>query len=79
MLVPSSWQVQDARSALRTIDSIPLYYLCSYIDKPGILTPIFYGISGVYICIVQLLLPVPFHSVPDFIPSPTKAGGVALP
>ena len=35
-----------------------------YIDKPGILTPIFHSISGVHVNIVQQLLPVPFRSVP---------------
>ena len=37
-----------------------------YID---ILTPIFHRISGVHIRIVHQLLPVPFRSVPGFIPS----------
>ena len=40
-----------------------------YIDKPGILTPLFHSISGVHVRIVQQLLPVPFCSVPGFIPS----------
>ena len=50
VLVPSSWQVQDARSALRTLIS---------------LTPIFCSISGVHVRIVQQLLLVPFRSVPE--------------
>ena len=37
-----------------------------YIDKPGILTPIFRSISGVHVRIVQQLLPVPFHCIPGF-------------
>ena len=32
-----------------------------YIDKRGILTPIFHSISGVHVRIVQQLLPVPFR------------------
>ena len=37
-----------------------------YIDKPGILTPIFRSISGVHVRIVQQFR---FRSVPGFIPS----------
>ena len=36
-----------------------------YIDKPGILTPIFRSISGVHVRVVQQFLPVPFRSVPE--------------
>ena len=35
-----------------------------YIDKPGILIPIFHSISSVRVHIVQQLLPVSFRSIP---------------
>ena len=43
-----------------------------YIDKPGILTPIFRSISGVHIHIVQQLLLVPFRSVPECLVFPAS-------
>ena len=48
-----------------------------YIDKPGILTPIFHSISGFYVHIVQQLLLVLFRSVPGFIPFPHFLRGSA--
>ena len=54
------------------LGACPVFVACTgretsspYIDKPGILTPIFRSISGVHIRIVQQLLPVPFRSGPE--------------
>ena len=43
------------------IDSTGREMSSPYIDKPGILTPIFHSISGVHVHIVQQLLPVSFR------------------